>query len=90
MLERPHLAVEISSVLLVHIGNANHPASVLVTAEESNQGDDDFFGIDTVGLRSPLLAVDFDRGGLNDVAVDAHRNQAAMNPESVASSFVAA
>jgi hypothetical protein len=67
----------------------HHVHAVALAAQPRAQVDHQLDGIEPVGLRAPLVALDWNAGRIDDIALDAARKQRATDPERVLASFVA-
>src|SRR4051794_37362885 len=77
------LAAEPAPILLFGARHPDHRADAGLAPLVRQQRPDQHLAVDPVGLRPAMPALDRDRGGIDDVALDALLVQCAVDPEAI-------
>src|SRR5262252_10051249 len=80
--------MELPAVFLLHAGYPYHTPHLLLAGAVAQQHRQELADIEPIGLRPALAPIDFNTGGIDDVVLDAMRDQGAVQPEPVAASLV--
>src|SRR6516225_8445395 len=82
------LAVRPPRVLLLDGRDRYHAAMALLAAQPTEKGAHQEFGIEAIGLRTPMFARHRDARRMNDISFDIARPQPARQPEAVSASLI--
>src|SRR5215831_6809948 len=84
------LSVELPAVFFIHARYAYHTPHLLLAGAVAQEHRQELADIEPVGLRPALAPIDLNTGGIDDVVLDAMRDQGAVEPEAIAASLVTA
>src|SRR4029077_8682058 len=82
------LAVRSPRVLLLDRRDGNHAAMALLATQPAEKGAHQEFGVEAIGLRTPVFARHRNARGMDDISLDIARPQPARQPKSVAASLI--